>query len=563
MPESFDQAITTFLIYSVLSLLMSASRPFITAALVIWGSVINQAYTTNNLIIQAPTAEQREQALAAINSIRQFALPDLPAWMMSEYILMAVSIMALVEIAAYFDTNARELAEQGYVVAKPIANGALNLGLAQGQSAALLGMFVSIGQPGVALAGGGAVAAGGLAAVNPALAQVAPDLFGMGIAIIWAILGAVGTWLISMARIAALGFLELIDPGDSMGLQSTFALLETGSVVALFLILVFFPLVALGLFGATLLGMFLIQRWQEQRELKSRIPCTKCQTLMFPSAINCPNCREPNPAPRAVGVFGQPTQAVEQNAATQRMALLGRKRCPVCATRLKQAAMQQTCPSCKTVTFSDQVAVQAYLRHLSARLPITLLISFVLGLIPLLGIVLGVIYYRLSLIGHLRGYVPSTIGCATGWGLRIATLIMVSLQWIPFLGMLMVPGMCLLNFLVYRSILSGNGRKLPQSAPAEAAGMAVSAGGVAAMPAATSVMPPVLPAQNAPPPGASATILLPPESAPVAPATVVLSQAPEPAPSVQSPGTGKLCGSCGTSNLVNNRFCTACGNRLE
>ena len=43
---------------------------------------------------------------------------------------------------------------------------------------------------------------------------------------------------------------------------------------------------------------------------------------------------------------------------------------------------------------------------LNKQLPKTLLICFLIGLIPLVGVVPDVVYYRLSLIASLKAYVP-------------------------------------------------------------------------------------------------------------------------------------------------------------
>ncbi|MBK7874895.1 MAG: hypothetical protein IPJ77_03960 [Planctomycetes bacterium] len=282
---------------------------------------------------------------------------------------------------------------------------------------------------------------------------------GFGIESLWSVVCAVGTYFVALLRRGALWIVNEVDDGDDIGLQTVLNWVEsTWTVSGLFFIVVF-PVAAIVLSAMTALALFGVKRWHEKREEASKVPCARCGTPTLPHATQCPACKHDVAAPRAVGVFGTPKTGVCEDRERQRFDLLGRKRCPVCATRLKRQQVQQTCEACKTVTFASDAQFQGYLDALSARLPKTLVISFVLSAIPIVGVIPGVIYYRLTLISGLRGYVPPVRGCVSRVLLFFIRWILVALQPIPVIGALVIPLMCLSSYLIYKRALVGRARK--------------------------------------------------------------------------------------------------------
>jgi hypothetical protein len=83
-------------------------------------------------------------------------------------------------------------------------------------------------------------------------------------------------------------------------------------------------------------------------------------------------------------------------------------------------------------------------------LPIVLAVCFLLGLIPLLGMILGVVYYRTALVLPFAEYLSAKSRFLLRWSLRILFLLLIFFQIIPVLGALAVPLLALVNFLAYR-----------------------------------------------------------------------------------------------------------------
>lgn len=260
-------------------------------------------------------------------------------------------------------------------------------------------------------------------------------------------------------RRGVVAVLAEIDDHDDIGLQSLLNWVENSWTVLGLLFLVILPTVALVLSALTALGLYLFRKAAERRELRSKTPCPKCATPIFPHAVRCHVCSTPVAEPRGVGVFGGPKESITPNPARHPFALIARKRCPVCATRLTERAVRQPCTTCKTVTFVSQAEFEKYLAALRARLPKTLLICLLLSAIPILGVIPGVVYYRLTLVTGLRGYVPPLRGCFARVLIRVIHWGIIAFQPIPILGALVVPTMCISTYWIYASTLRGRAVK--------------------------------------------------------------------------------------------------------
>jgi hypothetical protein len=79
------------------------------------------------------------------------------------------------------------------------------------------------------------------------------------------------------------------------------------------------------------------------------------------------------------------------------------------------------------------------------------LACFLLGLVPVLGVIPGVILYRLEIVAPFRRYIPAGRNFFLRWGIRLASLVLVAFQWVPLLGGLLLPALALLNYGAYRS----------------------------------------------------------------------------------------------------------------
>lgn len=363
-------------------------------------------------------------------------------------VLMVLAVLALAEWFAELNIDTRALQRSYSQYVSPLVALLLTAGYLDAETNRVLQTTVAAGSGGV---------------------------LGMLVQVGASIVMAVGVWVVAGLRNAVLNAIAELDEEDDLGLQGLVSWSENLLVVIGVLIFVILPTLSLVLAGLTVLGLFGIERYLAYREQRSKVPCSRCQAPMLLSAVSCHICGQPNPAPRAVGLFGQPTRTLASDIGSHRLHLTSRKRCHVCASRLPQRSLHQACPTCGTWTFADPAHLQTYLASLRRQLPRTLLICLGLSALPLVGLVPGIIYYRLTLINSLAGYIPRSTGCLTRWGVRLWNILLIGFQWVPLFGALVLPLMALSNFLIYQSVVLQASRQIP-ARPAQVPAAAPPAG---------------------------------------------------------------------------------------
>ena len=353
-----------------------------------------------------------------------------PPWFQSATCLTVLGVLALLEVFSAKSTEVRQVLDQVDGLAKAVIAALVALAVIDSDTARTAG---AIQRAGLSL-----------------------DTF-------WAIFIGAATWAMANLRRSLVELVTDVDDGDDLGLLSLLAWSESTATLIGVLFLIVFPILALVLAALTVAGIWLVRRRAEAREERAKVACARCATPIFPHAVRCHACGLELAEPRAVGVFGQPKERPCADRARQPLELSARKRCPVCATRLRQRAVSQACPTCRTVTFGSPAELERYLELLRGRLPKTLLVTLALGAVPVLGVVPGVIYYRLNLVAGLRGYIPPLRGCATRWMVSLIHLALV-VQPIPVVGALVLPILCWSTYAIYQRSLRGSAAELAPAA---------------------------------------------------------------------------------------------------
>lgn len=277
---------------------------------------------------------------------------------------------------------------------------------------------------------------------------------GQILTIIWSAFLAFCTWLFGRIRDGVVDLIDDIDDDNTLGLQSLLHWIETGWTIGGVALIYILPTLALIFAALTIATLFLIRKYFEHREKQSYVACPMCATMLHPSAPFCPHCKVAREQISNIGLFGQAKQELITDKGTHRTQLLARKRCPTCATRLKARAMQQSCECCGTVTFANVSEANSFMRELDKHFNKTVLYSSLLGLIPVIGIIPAMVYYRLSLVSSLRRYLPRSVGCLTRWVVRAISVVLIGMQVIPGIGALAVALMCWINYQIYRQVFS-------------------------------------------------------------------------------------------------------------
>jgi hypothetical protein len=344
-------------------------------------------------------------------------LRDVPTWFTSDAALVILGLLAVLELVAERFPEAKVFLDEVHDYLKTGMAVLTYLGVLNATERAAVGQVIE---------------QAGLFDYVPALA-----------------VGA-GTFFASKARGAVLGPLVEADEDDDLGLQKLLRwigdLWGTLGPVAL----IVFPLVTMALFGVAVVIVVLIDRRVESRRERTKVACVHCGQPIHASALDCPFCKSPVKEPKDIGLLGQ-AKETPANIASLPYRLVAVKRCPACATRFDRKAVKQTCGACGHRLMDDPSFAGGYIASIDRRVPLACVVCFVLGLIPVLGVIPGVIYYRLAIVAPFRRYIPPGQGLLLRWGVRLAVVVLVALQWVPVAGGLAVPTMGLISYAAYRT----------------------------------------------------------------------------------------------------------------
>jgi hypothetical protein len=268
-----------------------------------------------------------------------------------------------------------------------------------------------------------------------------------------------GVYFMSTVRNGMLQILRTSDEDDDIGIQNLISWAEDMWVILGLLLLIVFPVVMLILIGAVSGVLILIRKAAERREEKSKVACGNCGHMIYPCAVACPKCATAVTAPQAVGFFGQSNKQPATDTADHPYRLVEKKRCPVCATRFEQRSARQKCAACGHELMSEKQFAEAYLARVAGRVPTVCLVGGLLSLIPIVGLIPGVIYYRTMLVAPFRHYIPLGRRFLLKWLIRIVIFLLIAIQWIPIVGGIVVPLMALVNYAGYRTAFAAQALK--------------------------------------------------------------------------------------------------------
>ncbi len=345
------------------------------------------------------------------------AMATEPTWFTSNWCIVILGILAILEIAGDKVPEIRQTMNKTIDYIKPVAALLTYLGVVSGADARLLETIIHAGY----------------------------------LDYIPAVLVAFGVALLTSFRNTLLNLIVETDEDDELGLRTLLSWFEDIGISAGILLLVFYPLVMLvlcGLISGLISGAAMLMR---RREEKSKISCQSCHASFSPVALKCPKCLNANVLVRKLGFFAQPLDVLVDNPHEHELDLVEKKRCPCCATRFTQKQVRQSCQECGYELMSDPEFVRSYARRIRNRLPSTLLVTWLLSLIPAVGLIPGIMYYRYRLAGPFRRYIPMHKNLFINLVIQLIFILLIVLQLIPLVGSISVPVMALITYLVYRN----------------------------------------------------------------------------------------------------------------
>jgi hypothetical protein len=277
------------------------------------------------------------------------------------------------------------------------------------------------------------------------------------------LLVALGTWRV--ARVRNQVMMEIFAHVEGTHLDHFLGWLEELWVTFGALLLVLIPIFMLIMIGIATGALYLMRRRLRRLEEQSKIACTRCGKPVYPSAMACPACRQPLAMPAEVGFLGQSKPYPCADLASQPYRLIEKRRCAVCASHLPVRKPFAPCPACAEASLADSKFVDGYLAYVDRRLPIVLGVCFLLSLIPILGLIAGAVYYRISLVLPFSQYLPFGRRFLLRWLIRFVFLALIFVQVVPVLGGFVVPLLAFMNFTAYRNGFASMMRSQRQSEP--------------------------------------------------------------------------------------------------
>ncbi|MBK1880179.1 hypothetical protein JIN87_25055 [Pelagicoccus mobilis] len=358
--------------------------------------------------------------LGSVEFIQQITekMADAPSWFTHPATVWGLGGLAAAEMLAERSPEIRELMEDGLVYVKSGLSMATSHGLLSTSDAAFAGEVIS--------------QAGFLDSIPAAIS------------------GGI-TYFLSMTRNGVVSILSEADEDDSLGMRKFISWCEELWATFGVWILLAIPGAVLLLNGIVFGVLYLIRKRHESKIEAARIECPKCQTRIHCFATACLSCDEPVKEPVALGLLGGMQERKESDPLAQKVRLIELKRSPKSGEKVKGRGADISCKEDGVSLFSDREVNEAYFATVDARLPKVLIISAALGAIPLLGLIAGVIFYRIQLVAPYRRYLPWSKGFVTKWLVRLVLLILALLQLVPGAGVVAVPLMAGINHWMYRS----------------------------------------------------------------------------------------------------------------
>lgn len=339
-----------------------------------------------------------------------------PTWFTNNYTILALGVLSILEVGATKIPEAQEALDGFHKYAKTGVAALVSMGVLGSRDAAF---------------------------IEPIISQA--NILDMVVSGVF----AAAVYSFNLIRSGVFELLSMSDPDDDLGIRTLISWFEDlWSSFGIFL-LILYPLVMILILAGVLGFLFALRKYAEYKEEKSRIPCPFCGELVYACATECQHCHATLENPKDVGFFSQTVDRPAQPGKDHELRLISKRRCPKCATRITDRRLPQTCDACGHSILADKADQELYITKVRNRLPKVLGVTFLLSLVPVLGIIPGIIYYRIQLIAPFRAYISATRGLLLRWTVRLLFLLLISLQLIPGLGGFMVPIMALISYALY------------------------------------------------------------------------------------------------------------------
>ena len=358
-------------------------------------------------------------------------LSSIPAWAIGDEVLLILGLFAAIEFLVRHIPETRFLVDGASdTMIKAMAAGCCSYLLVGGGIDGLLDIWVQTG-------------------------DITNFEWGLGLQYTWSFGVGIAVFVLASARRIFWELLEDVDPDGDLGITSLLLWAEDGiGFVGVFFVFIMPGLTALAaVVGVTAAWILLTSLKAVERA--GHAACGSCAVRGPACGPHCGSCGVTRSEVRGVGVLGRVTGQAATPGPQHQVALIAGHRCPHCGQRLGRTSEEPRCAACERPVFGSDSDRATYVESLSSRLPSTLLVCLLCSAVPVVGLIPGFLYYRLTLLAGLRAYMPPQSRFFRRWMLRLLKIGLIMLQWVPLVGALTLPVICMVDFhFARRAVLS-------------------------------------------------------------------------------------------------------------
>lgn len=342
-----------------------------------------------------------------------------PAWMNNDLLFVFFGLLAVLEIAANWNSSLREFLTSTkfdecvkVVFSALISFGFLNVHEAKSLQEAQL--FIPDVQMAVAFP---------LALVGAAFC------------------GTLTAFLVQLREVIA-NFIHIIDPDNDFHLQTMFVGAEESLALFILMMAILLPILAFIITLIVIAAGKFTQITLKKLEESTNHLCPTCGKSISSLAEMCPECGAKQTEVYDVGPFGLPNKKlIDINDAEQlhnhRRTMLLMHRCPHCATHLHYSS----CEKCHTELWKNG-ASKEIVEILDRRVAVIGLIGLLINGIPIIGFPCFLISFNVLVMSRIRAFLNPLPGCMgkllfTFMKVLFMLIVVLVSSIIPFAGLLM------------------------------------------------------------------------------------------------------------------------------
>lgn len=244
------------------------------------------------------------------------------------------------------------------------------------------------------------------------------------------------------------------DPDDQLKIRKTLSWFEDLWIGGGIFMLVLFPVIFGAICGLIWLCVYLYLKRAHRVDASYRYNCGNCSEEIRATASRCRNCSTKNPAPLKLDWLGFAKNEVNESPDSQPYLLAGKFRCPVCAERKKGNGFEKACDQCGFIPAAEPGFLLNYLAAQDGKLVKVLLFTAVAGLVPVAGMIIGLIYGRVVMHAPLQNHLSKGERFMWRWVVRMGLIFALPFMVQPVTGWIALPAFIAVVYYVYRSLFA-------------------------------------------------------------------------------------------------------------